>query len=408
MAATPKDGAALPFDPFASGFNEDPYPHYRRLRAAEAVYWDPLLRAWMLTGMTEVTEVLNDETFHVFDIGKPISDMARLAGKDLSHLVRAVDAMTFLRNGDDHRTARRALGLAISRVPFRDLEPMIDEMAGKLAADLSRRRGFDAVKDFADVLPARVMTQILGLPESDGDMLKEVGDDIVRTFDIVSLGVYQELDRKAEIALTHLCKRVEDALATGHESGVTVLYEEGANATDEKVMATAALILFAFAVGSVTTSSLIAFAIDLLLARPDLYARAREDVSLAAAVAAEAGRFQSPVQRALRVATEDRMIGGKSIKRGQRLILLVGAANRDPTTFSEPDSASVPRDEGRDLVFGAGRHVCLGMNLAKIESRVTLTHFLRLPPLERGGWPIFRPSVTVRRLASVPVRFKGG
>ena len=407
MVATPKD-AALPFDPFASGYNEDPYPHYTRLRTAEPVYWDPLLRAWILTRMTEVTEVLADETFHVFDIGKPISEMARLAGKDFRHLVRAVDAMTFLRNGDDHRAARRALGLAIARVPFRELEPRIDEMARTLAADLSRRRGFDAARDFADILPMRVMTHILGLPESDGDLLREVGEDIVRTFDIVSLGVYQELDRKAEIALKHLCKRVEAALAAGCESGVTVLYEEGTSAADDKIMATAALILFANAVGSVTTSSLLGFAIDMLLERPDLYARARDDVALAEDVVAEAGRLQSPVQRALRVATADRVIGGKSIKKGQRLILFVGAANRDPETFSDPDSARVPRNEGRDLVFGAGRHVCLGMNLAKIESRVTLTHFLGLPPLERDGPPVFRPSVTIRRLASVPVKFKGG
>jgi hypothetical protein len=407
MVATPKD-AAPPFNPYASGFNEDPYPHYTRLRTAEPVYWDPLLRAWLLTRMAEVTEVLNDETFHVFDIGKPIGEMARLAGKDFRHLVKAVDAMTFLRNGDDHRAARRALGLAIARVPFRELEPVIEKMAQELTADLSRRGGFDAAKDFADVLPMRVMTHILGLPESDGAMLKEVGEDIVRTFDIVSLGVYQELERKAEIALKHLCKRVEEALAAGHESGISVLYEEGTSAADDKVMATAALILFAIAVGSVTTSSLLAFTIDMLLERPDLYARARGDVSLAADVAAEAGRLQSPVQRGLRVATEDRVIGGKSIKRGQRLIVFLGSANRDPQAFSEPDSARAPRNEGRDLVFGAGRHVCLGMNLAKIESRITLTHFLGLPTLERDGPPVYRPSVTIRRLASVPVKFKGG
>ena len=407
MVATLKDGEALPFDPYASGFNTDPYSHYTRLRAADPVYWDPLLRAWILTGMTEVKEVINDETFHVFDMGKPIGEMARLAGKDLSHLVRTLDAMTFLRNGDDHRTARRALGLAIARVPFRDLEPVIDDIARKLASGLATRRGFDAAKDYADILPARVMTHILGLPESDGDLLKDIGDDIVRAFDIVSLRVYQELDRKAELALRHLCKRVEDALAAGHENGVTVLYEEGAQSTEDKVMATATLILFAFAVGTVTTSSLISFALDLLMERPDLYARARADISLAAEVAAEAGRLQSPVQRALRLATEDRLIGGKPIKRGEKLILMMGAANRDPQTFSEPNSARVPRDEGRDLVFGAGRHVCLGMNLAKIESRVTLAHFLGLPTLERDGPPTFRSSVTVRRLATIPVKFKG-
>jgi cytochrome P450 family 144 len=405
--ATHKTCPVLPFDPFAPGLVDDPYPHYRRLQATEPVYWDPAWRAWILTRMSEVSEVLNDETFHVFDIGQPIAQMGRLARKDLSHLVKAVGAMTFFRNGDDHRAARRALGRAISRVPFRELEPMIEELAGTLMTDLSRGRSFDAVKDFADVLPSRVMTRILGLAEADRCMLQEIGDGITRTFDVVSIGVYEELDRKAEAALNHLCKRVEETVAAGQENGVTVLYEEGSNACEDRVMATAALILFAFAVGSVTTSSLLGFAVQLLLADPNLYAAARDDVSLAAAVAAEAGRLQTPVQRGLRIATEDRVVGGKQIKRGQKLILMLGAANRDPDVFPEPDSAQVPRDGARDVLFGSGRHVCLGMNLARIEARIALEHFLRLPPLEPDDAPVaWHPSASIRRLSSLPVRFK--
>jgi cytochrome P450 len=157
----------------------------------------------------------------------------------------------------------------------------------------------------------------------------------------------------------------------------------------------------------VTTASLIAFAIDLLLASPEIYARARDDVSLAAAVAAEAGRLQSPVQRSLRIATEDRVVAGRSIERGQKIILLLGAANRDPDVFAEPDSASVPRNDDRDLVFGSGRHICLGMNLGRMEARIALTHLLGLPPLERDdAAPVWHPAVTIRRLASLPVRFR--
>jgi cytochrome P450 len=171
-------------------------------------------------------------------------------------------------------------------------------------------------------------------------------------------------------------------------------------------MATAALIMFAFAVGSVTTSSLTSFAIDLLVAHPELYEAARADRSLAAAVVAEAGRFQSPVQRSLRVATEDRILGGKSIKRGQKLILLIGAANRDPDAFPEPECPHAPRDGGRDVTFGSGRHICVGINLARVESRIALEHFLSLPPLERDGPPVFRPATSIRQLASLPVKFR--
>src|SRR5215471_11202877 len=210
--ATSKDFTALPFDPFSRGLVTDPYPQYRRLREVDPVYWDPALRAWVLTRMAEVTEVLDDESFVAFDIGAPIAEMGRMAGKDFSHLVRAIDAMTFFRNGDDHRAARRAISRAMLRVPFRDLEPVIEGFARESASDLSRRRSFDAVKDFAGVLPSRVMAYILGVSESDRRLLQEIGDDVTRALDIVSLGVYVDVDRRAESVMKHLCKRVEEAV----------------------------------------------------------------------------------------------------------------------------------------------------------------------------------------------------
>jgi hypothetical protein len=402
---TSKDSIELPFGPLVSGLLKSSHPHNARLRAPEPVYWDPLLRAWVLTRTEDASEVINDESFLVLDIGKPIVDMGHTADEDFSHLVSAVGALSLFRNGDDHRAARRALSRAIARVPFRDLEPVIDEVAAALVADVSQRRTFDAVRDFAGVLPARVMARILGLPESDRQLLQELGDDLTRTFDIVSPGVYEDLSRKVEATLRHLRKRVEEAVAAGQENGVTVLYEESSAAGQDRVAATAALILFAFAVGSVTTSTLIACSIDLLLADADLYAAACDDVSLAAAVAAEAERLQSPVQRSLRVATEDRIVGGKWIRRGQRLVVMVRAANRDPDAFGL-DPAGPRRDDGGGSASVEGRHACAEINLRRIESRVALKHFLKLPPLERDGPPALRPAITVPQLASLPVRFK--
>jgi cytochrome P450 len=364
------------------------------------------LRAWVVARAKEASEVLNDESFLVLDIGKPIVDMGRVAGEHFSHLVGAAGPITLFRNGDEHRAARRALNRAIARVPFRDLEPVIDSVAASSAADVARRGSFDAVQEFAGVLSARVMTHILGLSDSDRRLLQEVGESLTRTFDIVSPDVYEDVNRKVEAALQHLSKRVDEAVAAGEENGVTLLYEETSNAGQDRVAATAALILFAFAVGSVTTSALIAFAIDLLLADADLYGAARDDSSLAATVAAEAERLQSPVQRSLRVATKDRIVGGKWIRCGQRLVVMVRAANRGADdALAAPDAAQVPHDS-RDSTAGAGRKVCVELSLRRIESRVALTHFLRLPPLERDGPPVFRSSITVPQLASLPVRFK--
>ena len=223
---------------------------------------------------------------------------------------------------------------------------MIDEMARKLATDLSTRRSFDAARfrgrppsssNDPYSRPARVRRR-----PAQGYRGRHSA-----CFRHVSLRVYQELDRKAEIALKHLCKRVEDAVAAGHENGVTVLYEEGAKSADDKVMTTAALILFAF--GRYRHDEpLIVRARLAHGASGSLRAGTQRRFSRRRG-GAEAGRLQSPVQRALRLATEDSVIGGNR-------------SNAGTGSFSW----SAPRTATRRL-FGAGLRLACRVMRAEIS-----------------------------------------
>jgi cytochrome P450 len=110
------------------------------------------------------------------------------------------------------------------------------------------------------------------------------------------------------------------------------------------------------------------------------------------------------VQRSVRLCQEDRVIGGKTIRAGERLLLLLGAANRDPAAFAAPDDLKVDRGGPPDLVFGAGHHFCLGASLARLEGRIALEHFVRLPPIELAGEESWYPGRSIRRLTRLPVK----
>lgn len=399
------DARAL-FDPFAADLIENPYPHYDRLRAAEPVYWEPILGLWVVTRQDDVRNVLEDDTFDVVELGAIIAEVGQRSGKDLRFLVRTIDAVTFFRNGEKHRVGRRSLTRVLTRVPYRQLEPLIDDIAASLAAELSKRQEFDAAGDFAIPLPNQVMAHIVGLPQSDAQFLYAIGHDMIMAFEVVSTGVYEALDRKGERALRHIAQRIDSALSSGSEGALQCFYEDAPSEGEEKMMEAAAQVFFAFFVGTLTTSALIAFCIDSLIEQPELYRRAREDVSLSGAIADEAARLQSPVQRSLRVSERDCVIGGKKIRRGERMLLLLGAANRDPARFPDANRLDPERKSKGDVAFGGGKHSCVGATLARLEAKIALEHFLRLPPVAPSGRPKkWHPGFTVRRLTSLPVRF---
>ena len=149
---------------------------------------------------------------------------------------------------------------------------------------------------------------------------------------------------------------------------------------------------------------LIGLIIHTLLDQPELYRLARDRPELAPTIVSEVLRLESNVQRSLRVGHESRLIGGKIIQPGERVLLLLGAANRDPITFARPDDVTLEPRAEQDVAFGGGDHFCLGASLARLEARIALEHFLRLPTVERADEGTWYLGQSIHRLTQLPVR----
>ena len=150
--------------------------------------------------------------------------------------------------------------------------------------------------------------------------------------------------------------------------------------------------------------AMISFLFRALLERPWLRQKIRDDPTFAQTTVSEVLRLESIVQRPLRVCTQTRMIGGKTIQSGDRIMLLLGSANRDPAAFAAPDDLNIEQKARPHVAFGEGHHYCVGASLAQLEGRIALEHLVKLPPIERAGDEKWFAGQTIRRLTRLPVR----
>jgi cytochrome P450 family 144 len=395
------------FDPFDRELVVAPYSQYHRLRSEDPVHWSPPIRAWVLTRMEDIRAVLNDSNFVALAPSKILADLARRAGRNYDPMVRVLDAALFFNEGARHRQDRKTISKIMNHTKLSQLEPVINDLASSLASKLSGLSEYDAIAEFADPLPQYVMAQILGLPVVDVLVLSELLAHLTLIFDTITLDVYDTVNRKVGTALDLLKSRIAEAAGSTEESGLSILYGGTSGPETQRLADAAATALFAYRVGSETTTGLIGLLIRTLIRQPRLRQMAREKPSLVPTIVSEVLRLESNVQRPVRIGREARVIGGKTIQPGERVMLLLGAANRDPAAFPEPDDLRVDRRALPDVAFGEGHHFCLGASLARLEGRIALEQFLRLPPIEQAGHEKWYPGRAIRRLIRLPVRATG-
>jgi cytochrome P450 len=388
------------FDPFEPTLVAEPHGTYRRLRDNEPVHWSPPLRAWVLTRFEDVRVVLADDAFEALDRGKVLLEIARRSGRDYSKIISFLDKTLFFASGEAHKRDRRTAAAIINRVALSRLEPAIAEIADGLFAGLATRNHFDAVVDLADIFPQLVMGRILGLQEADLAMLGKLMAETTLVLDPIDLKTLDRIERDLGKALSVIALRLVQAAASGGDSPLAFIHDQAGGA--DHLAAASALTLFLYRVGSETTTGLLGLAFRALLDEPDLAGRLRADPSLAPCFVAEILRLESNVQRSFRVGRIDRVVGGHLIRAGELVLLLIGAANRDPAAFADPDE-QLFGTRGPDLAFGAGIHSCLGASLARLEGRIAVERFLALPPIKRAGEEEWYAGRAIRRLVRLPV-----
>ena len=391
------------FNPFDEAFRRDPYPVYRALRDQEPVHRS-FLDAWVVTRHADVKFVLKDRRFGVDPIPERIAERHRFVkarGGDLEALLSASRRFFFFLDPPAHTRMRGLVRTVFSAAAVERMLPLLTSYTDRLLDDLAGRDSFDLIEDFAGPLPVFVIASMLGVEDFDLPTLKGWSLDLSRILDpLVSLEEYQQMDvivRGFEDCFRGMFAARRERPA---DDIISVLLSAARGHDDLQERDLAAVCTLLFITGEETPVNLIGNGMLSLQRHPDAWARLRDDPALAGTAVDELLRFESPVQLTTRVAHEDVELHGVRVRAGDKMVVGIGAANRDPTVFDEPDELRLDRQPNPHVAFGDGIHYCLGALLARAQGVIAIPRLLqRFPSLrldvDRLQW---RRNIVVRGL----------
>jgi cytochrome P450 len=359
---------------------------------------------WVVTRYPDVVTVLRDPRFGREEFGPLVS---AIYGDDSERVPRP---MVF-RDPPAHTRLRSLVSKAFTSRVVQAMRPRIQEIVDRLLDRVRDARTMDVIADLAYPLPVTVICEMLGVPEGDRDTMRRWSDDIARSLDALGLPSDREIVRRGRAARHALGEYFRGLLPERRRkpradllSLLIAAEEQGDKLTEDELLATCVLIFIA---GHETTVNLIGNGMLALLQHPDQLTALKQNPQLLAGAVEELLRYDSPVQRTARVTTAELQLGGKTIPRHALVVAAIGAANRDPGRFAEPDRLDITRRDQDHIAFGFGIHFCLGAPLARIEAQVALGTLLRrLPRLRLAvAAPQWRESSTLRGLKTLPLEF---
>ncbi|HEY7539306.1 MAG TPA: cytochrome P450 [Methylomirabilota bacterium] len=392
------------FNPMDPEFLADPYPTYHRLRAEDPVHHSPL-GFWVLTRYEDVAAVLRDPRF----VKEPLA--ALVAARFGAEVPRGVGLSMLDRDPPDHTRLRSLVSKAFTPRVVEGLRPRIQKIVDGLIARAEAAGSMDLIEEFAYPIPVNVICEMLGVPVEDHERFKGWSLDIARGLDSIWLPPDSEIPRRSAAARHAISDYFRELIGQRRAaprgdllSALIAAEEAGDKLNEEELLATCILILIA---GHETTVNLIGNGVLALLRHPAELSRLRATPGLVTTAVEELLRYDGPVQRTARVASDDATIGGHTIHKGEMVMPFIGAADRDPAQFSEPDRLDLSRADNRHIAFGWGIHFCLGAPLARVEGQIAIeTLVRRLPRLELVTETIeYRQSLTLRGLKELPVKF---
>ena len=395
----------LSFNPMAPEFVADPYPTYHRLRAEDPVHQSPL-GFWVLTRYEDVVSTLRDPRLIKEPIAAFVAARFGLQAPPLGMGLSMLD-----RDPPDHTRLRGLVSKAFTPRVIEQMRSHIQQIVDGLLDRVQGDRGMDLIEQFAYPLPVIVICEMLGVPVADHERFKGWGLDIARGLDAIMLPPDSPVAERSVLARRALADYFRGLIAERRRaprddmlSGLIAAEEAGDKLSEDELLATCILLLVA---GHETTVNLIGNGSLALLRHPDQLRRLREDPGLIVTAVEELLRFDGPVQRTARIPSEDVTIGGKIIGKGEMVMPFIGAADRDPAQFPDPDRLDIGRTENRHIAFGWGIHFCIGAPLARVEGQIAINTLLRrMPRLTLAtAEPQHRQSLTLRGLTSLPVSF---
>ena len=385
----------------------DPYPLYRRLQTQDPVHWDAYLHAWVVSRHADVVKVL--QRFSAARTPTP-EQLTALGLSELNPIAQVLVRQMLFMDASAHARLRALAAAAFTPSRAEALRSHIQDIVDHLIDAVLPRGRMDLIADLADLLPATVTAELMGVPVADRDQLKVWSKDFSEM-----LGNFQHNPGRAALMLNTIAEMAEYFRARlreqEHQPQEGVLHAlraaeiDGDRLSEEEVIANSIITMTG---GQETTTNLIGNGLLSLLRNPGELARLRADPSLLPSAIEELLRYESPIQYTTRLAPADVELGGKLIRRRQAVVALMGAANRDPEAFPDPDRLDITRRDNRHLAFGWAAHYCFGAPLARLDGQLALSAILRRLPnvaLEPVRL-VWRPNMAFRGLEALPVTWE--
>lgn len=382
------------YDPFDLPTAAQPHEAYRALHAGGRVHYNPSRRIWILSRLSDVKA------------GARAADT--LCSGDGVSRARIAPPLLVTTDGKRHNEMRRQVIPAFTKTALESWQPMIDELAVKLVGEVLDAPGCDVVQRLTIPMPMLLIAHILGVPDGDLNEFRRWSEASVQATQV-------ELSRRGITSLTSSITGVRNIhcyfrnqFATGGLKGSATILGKLLDQNASGSISDGELFFFAFLLllaGNETTTSLLGGMFDMFARRPETFDMIRANHDLIPMAVEELLRFYSPVQGLYRTARTDYQVGNVTIPARARVLLCIGAANRDPQVFDDPDEFRVDRNPSEHMAFGFGAHLCLGAKLTRMEAQAVLRELAtRVERIEAVGEPQWSTNSTLRGPVAMAVK----
>ena len=387
------------FNPFLPEFHANPYPFYHRLRATDPVHRTPM-GLWVLTRYDDVVSVLKDPRFGREEFAQILANVYGEGARSM-----------LFRDPPDHTRLRGLVSQAFTPRMIERMRSHIQEIVDRLLDRVQNANRMDVIADLAYPLPVTVICEMLGVPTDAHSGIRQWSADLARSVDAIGMPTDEEVVTRGRAAQQAMLDYFRDLISerrqTPRDDLLSLLIaaeEQGDRLSEGELLITCILL---FVAGHETTVNLIGNGLLALLNHPDELAKLRGDLRLLPGAVEELLRYDSPVQRTGRITNTDVELDGRKIAKGSLVVTAIGAANRDPAHFPDPDRLDITRRDNRHIAFGFGIHFCLGAPLARLEGQIAIGTLLRrMPGLGLATSTLeWRESSTLRGLKNLPVTF---
>jgi cytochrome P450 len=399
-------------DMFTPDVIADPYGYYGRLRDEDPVHWNKTYELWVVTGYDELVWLTRHHELFSSAVFKndPRPPYPAIDESDLGlyDYVRNYQGDQFIQHDrPEHLEMRRVVHGYFTPKSMEAWRPFVQKAVKELLDAAEQKGSMDVMRDLATPLPVLVIAQMMGVPEQDRPYVRELAEKLL----YIGRGEYDRMKPLTEGMrgmIDYVSPLVDERIVKPGDDFISVLAsgEKAGVFTRHEVLVNTSLLLLA---GHETTINLLCNGTLALMQHPDQWALLKEDPAGRAKLATEEClRYDAPVKSIQRIASQDVEMGGKAMRKDERVRWFISSANRDPAKFADPDRFDITRWPNQHVAFGSGTHHCLGATLARVEGQEVFKALAeRFPGLEVENVRLeYQPSITFRSLKSLPVTWQ--